>query len=276
MILKDYMEKNKRLIDRALRDSLLPQDYHSPLLRRAVSYSLLPGGRRLRPLLAIAAYEACGGKGKAILPFACALEMIHTAFLIHDDLPALDNDAYRRGRLSVHKKFGEAIAILAGDGLFVLAFSVINGDNDLRLAVSVTREISNAIGMSGVVGGQAAEIEHFSRAKGKERKREDVWEDIHTHKTGKLIEAAVVIGAIIAGADRKRINSLAKFGCDFGFSFQITDDLLDNDGYAQALGRRQAREKAVFLTRRAIRYLDDFGKKADALKKLANFCLNRK
>lgn len=276
MILKDYLKKNKRLIDRTLRDSILPHDSYSPLLRRAVSYSLLPGGRRLRPLLAIAAYEACGGKGKSILPFACALEMIHTAFLIHDDLPALDNDAYRRGRLSVHRKFGEAMAVLAGDGLFVLAFSIISEGNDPKLTVSVIREISNAIGLNGVVGGQAAEIEYFSRSKGKPQKREEIWEYIHAHKTGKLIEAVVVIGAIVAGADRKRINYLAKFGRDFGFSFQITDDLLDNDGYAKVLGRRQAREKALFLTRRAIRYLNDFGKKADALRELANFCLNKK
>lgn len=276
MILKKYIEKNKRLIDCALKDFLLPYDSYSPLLRQAVSYSLLPGGRRLRPLLAIAAYETCGGKGKAILPFACALEMIHTAFLIHDDLPALDNDTYRRGRLSVHKKFGEATAILAGDGLFVLAFSVISGGNNPKLTLQVTREISNAIGLNGVVGGQAAEIEYFSRTKEKERKREDVWEHIHIHKTGKLIEAAVVVGAIVAGAERKRINSLAQFGRDFGFSFQITDDLLDNDGYARVLGRRQAREKAVFLTGRAIKSLEIFGKKADALRELADFCLNRK
>lgn len=276
MILKGYLERNKKLIDHALRNCLLPHDSYSPALHQAIRYSLFPGGRRLRPILAIAAYNACDGKGEAILPFACALEMIHTSFLIHDDLPALDNDTYRRGRLTVHKKFGEAIAILAGEGLLILAFSVMIEGKNSELRRQAIREISNAIGMSGVVSGQAAEMENRSRRKRRKEKRERVWEYIHTHKTGALIKAAVTVGAIVAGADRKRVGSLAKFGQDFGLSFQITDDLLDNDGYAKILGRRKAREKATFLTQQAIKHLECFGKKADALREIAIFCLNRR
>ena len=275
MILKGYLERNKRFIDRALRDCLLPPNPYSPVLQRAIRYSLFPGGRRVRPILAIAAYNACDGKGEAILPFACALEMIHTSFLIHDDLPALDNEIYRRGRLTVQRKFGEEIAILAGEGLLILAFSVMIEGKNSELTRQAIREISNAIGMSGVVSGQAAEMENRSRGERRKENRKRIWEYIHTHKTAALIKAAVSVGAIVAHADEKRIDSLAKFGQDFGFSFQITDDLLDNDGYAKILGRRRAKEKAAFLTQRAIKHLECFGRKADALRELATFCLNR-
>lgn len=278
--MKDYLERNKRLIDRALKDYLPPQGSYAPVFHRAMRYSLFPGGKRLRPLLAIAAYKACGGKGRKILPFACALEMVHTSFLIHDDLPALDNDAYRRGRLTVHKKFGQALAVLAGDGLLMLAFSVMSEGNppeadDVKL--SVIREISESIGIKGVIGGQAAEIENrsfFRRQRTEDRKQ--ILDYIHTHKTGALIKAAVVTGAIVAEAEEEKIGSLTKFGRDFGLSFQIIDDILDNDGYAKILGRREAKEKAMFLTRRAIKHLDSFGRKAEVLRELVYFCLSRK
>lgn len=266
MIVKDYLTRNRRLIDRALREHLPRRDAYAPALQQAIRYSLFPGGKRLRPLLAIAAYNACGARGKAILPFACALEMLHTSFLIHDDLPALDNDAYRRGRLTVHKKFGEAMALIAGDALLILAFSTLSKGGDGKVKQKAIKKISHAVGVKGVIGGQAAEIEDPSPKKEKLRY-------IHRRKTGALIEAAVTLGAIVAGAGKKKIESLTKFGRDFGFSFQISDDLLDNNGYVKIWGEKKTSEKATALTRQAIKHLDCFGKKADALRELARFCL---
>ncbi len=282
MILKGYPVGGKKLIDSALRDYLSPRDAYAPMFRRAIEYSLFPGGKRLRPLLAMAAYKACGGKGKAILPFACALEMLHTSFLVHDDLPAIDNDAYRRGRLTVHRKFGEATAVFVGDGLLMLAFSIISKSRNSERTLRVIREISDAVGIEGVIGGQAAEMESCSAKKGGSYKhktlqnKQRILNYVHTHKTGALIKAAVVTGAIVADADREKIDSLTKFGRDFGLSFQITDDILDNDGYAKILGREKAKEKAISLTRRAVKHLKFFGRKADALEEIANSCLNRK
>jgi geranylgeranyl diphosphate synthase type II len=276
LILRDYFQQNKRLIDEALRKYLPPSDVYTPILNEAIRYSLFPGGKRLRPLLALAAYRTCGGKGKKILPFACALEMLHTSFLIHDDLPALDNDAYRRGRLTVHKRFGPALAILAGDSLFILAFSVMSKSKDPKLISSVIKEISNAVGTKGVLAGQAAEIESRLHRGQMRSDKQRLWKYIHIHKTAALIKVAVTVGAIVAGAEKRRIEALAKFGRNFGLSFQIADDILDNNGYAKILGRERAKRKAIILTRKAIKYLECFGRKADALREIANFCLNRR
>lgn len=245
-------------------------------LREAMAYSLLGGGKRLRPLLVLAACEACGGEVEAALPAACALEMVHTYSLIHDDLPAMDDDTLRRGRPTNHVQFDEATAILAGDGLLTLAFEILARDvSPPEVAAACCAELASAAGVAGMVGGQVADLEAEQRVQGSKSEVEQSeieqsapvatdgapgpppvgfdsaqdsspapfeapvaeLESIHRRKTGRLFGAALVLGGRIAGAEAQIRQSLQTYGKNVGLAFQITDDLLDANGEETTMGK---------------------------------------
>ncbi|MFC1621631.1 polyprenyl synthetase family protein [Candidatus Omnitrophota bacterium] len=265
MNIKRYLINKKNIIDKAL-DKYLPSSKTKPaVIHKAMRYAVLPGGKRIRPILTIASFEACGGKGNAIMPVACAIELIHTYTLIHDDLPCMDNDDYRRGKLSCHKKFNEAIALLAGDALLTMGFELI-GKSD------IVKEVSKAIGSQGTIGGQVVDIKktgHGSRVTGNDL------DYIASHKTGALFEVAVKTAGIFKGVDEKKLIALSKFGSDIGFIFQLIDDLIDKDGYVKAYGAPHVKKMTELLTRRAKAHLDVFGEKAKILQGIADIILKR-
>ncbi len=274
-----YIEEKKKVVDEAL-DRYLPGENTFPRsIHKAMRYTVFSGGKRIRAILAIASSEACGGNIRTILPSACALEIIHTYSLIHDDLPAMDNADYRRGKPSCHKKFGESIAILAGDALLTLSFELLSRrkpckakGNDFKTQVLEMREIAMAIGSMGMIGGQVVDMEE----KGKKDLSLAVLEYINTHKTGALIAVSARTGAIVSGAGKKEMNSLFRFGQYIGLAFQIVDDVLDNEGYAQFLGIKDAMDEAARLTEEAKKHIRNFGKEADNLRDIADLILKRK
>lgn len=259
-----------------------------------MAYSLFAGGKRIRPILCLMACRAVGGRMTMALPAACALEYLHTYSLIHDDLPALDNDDYRRGRLSCHKKFGEATAILAGDALLTEAFVLLScreamGKVQPRIQVQVIQEIAGAAGIQGMVAGQEADLEG-------EKKKVSMpfLQYIHDHKTGALIKASLVCGGLIGEGTNAEIRSLKKFGEKIGLVFQIKDDLLNVEGQAKLMGKKtgtdEKKSKATFpvlmgmeqsrtlsqeLVKEAGQLLKAFGKKADPLKAIGEYILFR-
>ena len=226
-------------------DRLVPSETTPPeQLHRAMRYSLLAGGKRLRPALVLSAGEAFGAHTDDLMPTACAIEMIHTYSLIHDDLPAMDNDDLRRGRPTCHKAFGEAVAILAGDALLTQAFRVLSADaptRDPERQVRVIREIATAAGtVEALIGGQMADIES-------EGKNVDpsTLEYIHNSKTGAMITTSVVVGGIIAGASSNQIDELREYGRRIGLAFQIADDILDVTSTSELLGKTPGKDDAA-------------------------------
>ena len=212
-----------------------------------------------------------GGVAKAALPAACAIELVHAFSLVHDDLPCLDNDDVRRGQPTVHRKFGEAVALLTGDALLTLAFELIaKADGSPQRQVQVMTELTRAIGTQGMIGGQIADLE----VKGKELDLPKL-EYIHTHKTGALIAASVKVGGILGGGTPRQLKELLKFGEYIGFTFQIVDDIMDKDGYCLMFEVKGARAEAEKLTMKAKGHLEIFGGKGQALEALADFILNR-
>jgi geranylgeranyl diphosphate synthase type II len=293
------LESVSRRVD-AVLDRLLRSKPEEPAdIRRAMRYSLFAGGKRLRPALVAAGAECCGGRGSRVLKAGAALEMIHTYSLIHDDLPAMDDDDLRRGKPTSHKVFGEALAILAGDGLLTLAFetaaanaraSGLNGPATSELL----RVIAAGAGTSGMVGGQVADLsaEKWRGRLGRARAGR-LLEYIHLHKTGALITASLEAGAILAGASPAQRRALRAYGRAIGLSFQIADDILDVVGDKKKLGKKgsdaanqkltyvslygleRARAEAAALTRRAHRALRPFGRKAAVLHELADYIVTR-
>jgi geranylgeranyl diphosphate synthase type II len=286
--LVEYLKRKNKLIDEAL-EKVIPQEIDFPQsLHKAMRYALLPGGKRIRPVLAMAAYEVVGGRGNGILPYACALELIHTYSLIHDDLPALDNDDYRRGKLTTHKVFGEATAILAGDALLTEAFRLMStdglrGDVDPRVAIEIIGEISRAAGSGGMIAGQVVDIE----SEGKKVEL-PMLEFIHTHKTGSLILVCVRAGGLLGGATEVEMEALTRYGKAIGLAFQITDDVLDVEGSRVAMGRPPgadiARNKVTYptllglgeskrryneLIAKAVEALELFGNRGEPLREIA-------
>jgi len=268
-----YLAAQKQLVEAALDDSLGPERPES--LREAMRYSLLAGGKRLRPILCLAACELAGGDPALAMPTAVALEMIHTMSLIHDDLPAMDNDDLRRGRPTNHKVYGDAVAILAGDALLTRAFEMVAlrspGVPADRL-LKVVGELSMVSGAPGLVGGQVVDLE----CEGKEVDLETL-EYIHLHKTGALLKACVITGALIGGADEAQLNSLRTYARGIGLAFQIVDDILDvtassdvlgktagkdliadKTTYPKLLGLEESRERAKTLIQEAKSSLDAF------------------
>ncbi|UCD72428.1 MAG: polyprenyl synthetase family protein [Syntrophobacterales bacterium] len=285
-----YLTGKKRVIDAAL-GKIIPKETDFPQsLHRAIRYTLFPGGKRIRPILAMAAYEVVGGKGNGILPYACGLELIHTYSLIHDDLPALDNDNYRRGKPTTHRVFGEAMAILAGDALLTEAFHLmgregLEGEADPRAVIEVIGEISRAVGLAGMIAGQVVDIE----SEGKKVEL-PILEFIHTHKTGSLILVSVRTGGRLGGARDVEMEALTRYGKAIGLAFQITDDILDVKGSRDSMGRPpgvdMARDKITYpallgveeskrrcdeLIGQAIAALELFGNRGKHLREIANY-----
>jgi geranylgeranyl diphosphate synthase type II len=295
MDITQYLEQKRQDVDRFL-DSVMPPESAPPAnLHKAMRYSLFAGGKRVRPILTIAAYEAVGGSSPSILPLASSLELIHTYSLIHDDLPAMDNDDYRRGKLTNHKVFGEAMAILAGDALLTMAFDIASRPEsadglDPRSQVRVIQELADGSGNVGMVGGQVADIE----AEGKDIDLATL-EGVHRWKTGKLIRASVRIGGIAGGATAEQVNRLTAYAEDIGLAFQIADDVLNVTGTREELGKDAntdasrgkktypaffgvdgARRLADERVASAIAHLKDFGPQADPLRELARYITARK
>jgi len=293
MELLHYLDKKVRLIDKALDDFLPHPSIKPESLHRAMRYSLFAGGKRLRPILCIAACEICGGEEKDALPAAAAIECIHTYSLIHDDLPCLDNDNFRRGCYTAHKVFGEAIALLAGDALLTLAFEILAQVRPtLRYSPQAfLSELSHAAGSRKLIAGQVADLE----GEGQKHKLSELY-FIHRSKTSAMIIVSLRLGAMVANATPSRLASLTTFGENLGLAFQITDDILDvtqtskwlgksagkdaaakRATYPAFMGIRASRKEAERLTynaRRAVK--SSFGHGAKLLEELAFFLLRRK
>jgi len=293
--LNAYLKERKLLVEEALEHYLPPQKgFYNPIVE-AMRYSLFAGGKRLRPILCLAATEVVGGKKETALPVACALEMIHTYSLIHDDLPAMDNDDFRRGKPTNHRVFGEAMAILAGDGLLTEAFYLLTYPDLLEKIppaqlVWISHLIAQAAGFRGMVSGQVMDLE----ATGKEIGLEEL-KAIHDHKTGALIRVAVESGAIIGGGNRTEVEALKEYGTQIGLAFQIVDDVLDIEGnpedmgknigsdepqqkatYPKLVGLNEAKEMAQTCIKRGIHALKPFGERAMPLKALAQYIIERR
>ena len=259
-------------------------------MSEAIRYSLLAPGKRIRPLLLLTANQVCGGNIESALPAACAVEMIHTYSLIHDDLPAMDDDDMRRGRPSCHVQFDEATAILAGDALIPLAFEVITQHTQpVSASAQCVMALARAAGASRLVGGQIDDLaSEFSEP------NVEILEHIHRRKTGALLAVSLELGGIIAGASRENLDRLLNFGKHLGLAFQIVDDLLDLGGeqakmgkrtgkdaehgkmtYPKVLGQAQSELRAAEMTEQAIASLDSFGDAAEPLRKIARFVIER-
>jgi len=245
MNLQDYFERRLSEVNLAL-DQLLPPENATPFsIHKAMRYSVFAGGKRLRPILTLSAGEAFGANASDLMPTACALELIHTYSLIHDDLPALDNDDLRRGRPTCHKVFGEAMAILAGDALLTRAFQILSDASLSHISdsqrIRVLNEVSNAAGTeNALIGGQVLDIE----AEGKVIDATAL-EQIHIGKTGAMIRAAIRTGAIIAGVDEQILGQLTIYADKVGLAFQIADDLLDITATSEQLGKTPGKDAAV-------------------------------
>ncbi|MDU2066577.1 MAG: polyprenyl synthetase family protein [Sporomusaceae bacterium] len=290
-MLKDYLKEQAQFIDQELQSVVPALSAADAKLSEAMRYSLHAGGKRLRPILLMAAAEAVGGDGRAFAKVACGLEMIHTYSLIHDDLPVMDNDDYRRGKLTNHKVFGDAIALLAGDALLTEAFAVILSQPKADPAVlcQVAREIAQAAGPAGMVGGQVVDLLSENKQIDSETLKY-----MHRQKTGALFRAAVRSGALLAGASTEQLASLTDYAAHFGLAFQITDDILDVVGTTEKIGKpvgsdernhkstyvtlytlEGARKMAQGCVIAADQALASFGSKAQNLSQLVQYLVAR-
>ncbi|MBI3815714.1 MAG: polyprenyl synthetase family protein [Nitrospinae bacterium] len=295
MNIKEYLNEMKTLVDNALDRYIPSKNTYPPDIYNSMRYSLFAGGKRLRPILVIASAETVGGKREDVLPFACAIEMIHTYTLIHDDLPAIDNDDFRRGKPANHKEFGEAVAILAGDALLTMAFQMMS---EVRLMPGINpaailramNEIARAVGASGTIGGQVVDIQYSG-------KKPDIptLEYIHTHKTGEMILSAVRAGAILSDCEDDELNALTKYGENIGLAFQVVDDILDVEGESEVMGKTTGSDErmkkitypSVFglaeskkiagrLIDNSIKSLEMFGEKGEILKDISEYIIARR
>ena len=291
MNLKRYLALKQRTIDRALDRHLPKENVKPPTIHKAMRYSLFAGGKRLRPILCLAAAGACGGKIDNALPLACALECIHTYSLVHDDLPSMDNDDFRRGRPTCHKVFGDGIAVLAGDALLTIAFEIVSRAKPTsRYNMSfLLGEVADAAGSQKLIAGQVADLEAEGRKIDLSGLRY-----IHENKTAAILTTSVRLGAMSANANPKQLNAITKFGRALGLAFQIIDDILDvtqtSEKLGKSAGKDVAAEKATYpavmgleksraearrLTKQAHKALSIFGTKAETLHALANYLLER-
>jgi geranylgeranyl diphosphate synthase type II len=289
-----YLEERRRLVDQALKKFLTTGGVFPRTIDKAMRYSLFSGGKRIRPILALASGEAVGGQSQRLLPFACALEMIHSYSLIHDDLPAMDDDDLRRGKPTNHVVFGEGMAILAGDGLLTEAFRVM-AEGALQpgvnpsAALQAIREVAAGAGAAGMVGGQVADLESEQK-----KPTRALVEYIHTRKTGALLRAAVRAGALVGGATPGQFAQLDQYGAAIGLAFQVADDILDVEGGTEKTGKREGRDaelqkvtypaavgmekskrKARELLAESLAALSSFGSSADPLRGIATFIVER-
>ena len=290
-----YLEERRLLVDEALGRYLPAANDHPKAIHEAVRYSVFAGGKRLRPILILAAAEAAGGEIDQALQAAAAIELIHTYSLIHDDLPAMDDDDFRRGRPTCHKVYGDAMAILAGDALLTEAFILLSrepasGQVDAAARLNVIHEIAQAAGSRGMVGGQVVDILQEDR-------EVDLatLQYLHTHKTGALIRACLRVGGILASAGPEQMEALSRYGERVGLAFQIVDDILDLEGDLAALGKRagsdlrkkkatfpallgleESRRRAQHLAVEAKQALAVFGDRGATLEALADFVVTRR
>ena len=296
MDLKVYLKEKIALVDAALEQYLPREEERPQSIHKAMRYSIFAGGKRVRPVLMLAACEAVGGRIDKAMPAACAMEMIHTYSLIHDDLPAMDDDDFRRGRPTNHKVFGEAIAILAGDGLLTEAFKLMSdprfaGGIDPAARLRVIHEIATSAGTYGMVGGQVVDME----SEGKPDMDLPTVQYIHTHKTGALIKASVVAGALLGGADQQQLAAILRYGEAAGLAFQIADDILDIEGtteeigkdagsdeargkatYPAVMGLAAAKQEAQAMMDEAMLALEPLGAAAEPLREIARYIVERK
>ncbi len=291
MNFKIWMNKKINKVEEYLKSVVKENENPQKLIYEAMNYSLLSGGKRLRPLLLLGAYELFQNNEDAAMPFACAMEMIHTYSLIHDDLPAMDNDDYRRGRLSNHKRFGEAAAILAGDGLLNKAFETgLEAALEHKIsALKALAEIAGSSGSDGMIGGQVVDMFGHDKISSLEDLKY-----MYSLKTGAIIKSSVTAGALLGGADEKELRALESYAEKIGLAFQIEDDILDVTGTLEKLGKaagsdaandkityltfvsiEEAQSTVIKLTEEAIESLDAFGEKAAHLAELARYLTNR-
>jgi geranylgeranyl diphosphate synthase type II len=286
-----YLKERQKLCEAALEQAI-PVRYPEKIYK-AMRYSLLAGGKRLRPIICLATCEMTGGTIAMAMPTGCALEMIHTMSLIHDDLPAMDNDDYRRGKLTNHKVYGEDVAILAGDGLLAYAFEYValnTKDVPTERVLRVVAHLGRAVGAAGLVGGQVLDLE----SEGKSDISLETLNFIHNHKTGALLEACVVCGGVLAGASEEDLQRLSRYAKNIGLAFQIIDDILDITATQEQLGKsagkdqkaqkvtypslwgiEKSRKQAQQLIEEACAELEPFGKEAEPLVALAHFITSR-
>jgi geranylgeranyl diphosphate synthase type II len=286
-----YLKERQKLCETAL-DNAIPIRYPDTIYE-SMRYSLLAGGKRLRPILCLATCEMTGGTIEMAMPTACALEMIHTMSLIHDDLPAMDNDDYRRGKLTNHKVYGEDIAILAGDGLLALAFEhVANSTQNVptERVLQVIARLGRALGAAGLVGGQVVDLQ----SEGKPDISLETLNFIHNHKTAALLEACVACGGVLTGVSSEDMQRLSRYAQNIGLAFQIIDDILDITATREQLGKtagkdqqankvtypklwglEESRTKAEQLIEAACVELDSFGDQAKPLIAIAQYIVNR-
>ncbi|MBI4641191.1 MAG: polyprenyl synthetase family protein [Candidatus Tectomicrobia bacterium] len=295
MVLEEYFQEKRRIVERELDFFLTLQGNIPPQIIEAMRYSVFAGGKRLRAILSIASAEAVGGDFNKALSVACALELIHAYSLIHDDLPAMDDDTYRRGKLTNHKVFGEAMAILAGDALLTYAFQLLTDISRLQPSesmklLSIAHEIAKASGIMGMIGGQVVDIQSEGRVVDL-----PTVHYIHTHKTGALIRIAAFSGALLCSDNQEAIQALKDYGGDIGLAFQIVDDILDIEGdqallgkdigsdqenqkatYPALVGLEASKEMAKKLIDSALSHLEIFDEKADPLREIAQFIVSRR
>jgi geranylgeranyl diphosphate synthase type II len=294
MDLKRYLNEKRELVDSFFR-VYFRESGRPAVLHQAMLYSLFAGGKRIRPILALASCEACGGTAADIVPYAATLELIHTYSLIHDDLPAMDNDDLRRGKLTNHKVYGEAVAILAGDALLTETFKILSDPTFLKNVdearlLRASKEVAEASGIRGMVAGQVQDM----LSENSEPDSETL-EFIHRHKTAALICGSVRLGAILSGGDEREMAAMTAYGNDVGLAFQVVDDILDVEGETEELGKprgsdekkkkmtyvrlyglEKSKEKAKQLIDNAVASLSMFGDRAEPLREIARYLLERK
>lgn len=287
----DYLAQRCQQVDLALKENLPAEDCEPKTLHRAMHYSLFAGGKRLRPIILLAAAEACGGSAEAAMPAACSVEMLHTYTLIHDDLPCMDDDDLRRGRPTSHKVFGEGVAVLAGDGLLTEAMSTLaTTEPSERFRVrDYIVELCHQTGSVNLIGGQVMDLEGEEKTPSIEDVRA-----IHNAKTAALLTASVRLGAMTASASDEQLSALTDFGQSLGLAFQVIDDILDvtasseklgktagkdenvsKSTYPAVLGLEASRDEAHRLTTKALDALAPFGEKANCLRDIAHYLLDR-
>ena len=261
------LERLLHLVEHALEQALPRATEAPPVIYEAMRYCVLSGGKRFRPLLCLGGYETVGKPARQALDVACALELIHTYSLVHDDLPAMDNADQRRGQPTCHRKFGEGNAILVGDALLTRAFELLSRDG-LPNALAVIRTIGQACGTLGLIGGQVLDLQAVSQPR---TATERILRDIAQRKTAALISASVVSGALLGRASPNQIKRLAHYGQELGLAFQLIDDVHDDEGLAQVMGIEAASAEARRLIARAVAQLESFGSRANTLRDLAGW-----
>lgn len=285
MNFKKYLENQKNIIDKSLDEYLPPEENPPSIINKAMRYSVFSGGKRIRPILTLATAELFGRDTESVIKTACGIELIHTFSLIHDDLPCIDNDDFRRGKPSNHKVFGEAIALLAGDALLVSGFDLIIENTEVKeikkqSILKIIKETSFYVGTENMLGGQVEDIT---------LKNEDITKadliNLYMKKTAALICLSIRAGAIISGAKQRQLKALTKYGENIGLAFQIVDDMLDimqdqrdtgKPTYANKFGMKESNSESERLIKEAKDSLKIFNHKAETLRNIADYLLTRK